>query len=80
MNTKKISRKKQRIKNSFTSPKRKRKTRQKKLQRGGVCPCAAPVVAPTFASYFGGLTVGGIFFSLKKKKKKKKSKKRPKNK
>ena len=68
MNTKKISRKKQRIKNSFTSPKskykRKRKTRQKKLQRGGECPCAAP----------------GIFFSLKKKKKKKKSKKRPKNK
>tara|TARA_Y100000389_G_scaffold123352_1_gene120669 strand:+ start:2042 stop:2281 length:240 start_codon:yes stop_codon:yes gene_type:complete len=66
------------------SKQRKRKTRQKKLQRGGMCPCAAPIVAPTFASYFGGLTVGGIgYFSLKKKKKKikkKKSKKRPKNK
>ena len=71
------------MKNSFASPKskykRKRKTQQKKLQRGGVCPCAVPVAAPTLASYFGGL-IGGVGLLSLKKRKKKKSKKRPKNK
>lgn len=55
----------------------KKKRYTKKIQRGGVCPCAVPLSA-TAASYVATALGGLGIYSLSKKKRKNSKRKKPK--